>query len=239
MILTLTILVSVTLLGGLAVQFLGYDSKSIRLPLVFAGSYLFSVTLIHILPELFSLAGNPFQIGLFVLVGFFFQQVLEYFTSGVEHGHFHDHQNTPVSKLYLFIGLALHSLMEGALLTHASPFHDRTESYSLLLGIVLHKAPAAFALMAVFKNGPRLGWPQLLVLIGFSLISPIGMLMSSFLIGFSQESLLVLFAIVSGGFLHISTTIFVESSPHHEFRVNRILIMVLAAFLAIVSEMFL
>ncbi len=72
-----------------------------------------------------------------------------------------------------------------------------------------------------------------------ALASPIGMLGSDL---FARMGLLegkgmeILFAIVSGGFLHISTTIFFESSPHHRFQANKLLISILAALLAILSE---
>ena len=53
-----------------------------------------------------------------------------------------------------------------------------------------------------------------------------------------QEQLSILFAFVSGAFLHISTTIFVESSPGHRFRFNKIAISILAALLAIFTELY-
>ena len=116
------------------------------MPLIFGGSYLFSITVIHIFPELFALSSNPTKIGLVILLGFFFQQFLEYFTSGVEHGHIHE-QKSIRSKYYVLIGLIVHSLKEGALLTHDSPLHEQNSSYPLPFGIILNKAPAAFALM--------------------------------------------------------------------------------------------
>ena len=54
----------------------------------------------------------------------------------------------------------------------------------------------------------------------------------------SQEQLSILFDFVSGAFLHISTTIFVESSPGHRFRFNKIAISILAALLAIFTELY-
>ena len=63
-----------------------------RMLLVFAGSYLFAITVIHILPELYQHTSGVELMGLFVLAGFFLQQLLEYFTSGVEHGHIHTHE---------------------------------------------------------------------------------------------------------------------------------------------------
>jgi zinc transporter ZupT len=234
LILTISILILGALGGGLSVYLLGYQYKSIRLPLIFAGSYLFSITIIHILPELFSLTQKPFEVGLYLLMGFYFQSFLEYFTQGVEHGHYHAGEQKR-SNLYLIIALVLHSILEGSLLTHESPFHGQNESYSLLVGIVLHKAPAAYALMAICKSNRTSDWKQGLILAVFALASPVGMLTSS-MVSLSTEWFIFLYAFVSGNFLHISTTIFVETSPDHAPKFNRIAVSLLGASIAVASE---
>ena len=224
------------MLGGIAVKYVNGTQRSIRYPLIFAGSFLFSITIIHILPEVFSLSSTPKQMGLFILLGFFIQQVLEYFTSGVEHGHFHAEGHlSSGSRAGLLIALVIHSLLEGTLLTHDSPFHEQHESHSLLLGILLHKVPAAFALMATLKTSEKFTTRLWVILVVFSLSSPLGLVLSHEL-AFAPEHLLILFALVSGSFLHISTTIFVESSPNHRFGLAKILISAAGAAVAILAE---
>ncbi|SNS98497.1 ZIP Zinc transporter [Ekhidna lutea] len=233
MTLTVIILIACTLMGGLSINLIPGMKQNLRLPLIFAGSYLFAITIIHIIPELFSISRNPSTIGLYVLIGFFMQQFLEYFSSGVEHGHVHTNKAVSVSgRFSIIIALMIHSLLEGTLLTHDSPFHEKHESYSLLLGIVLHKMPAAFALMATMQG---LGKRAIYLLILFSLASPLGMILGDFVL-LSEDAVLVVFAIVCGSFLHISTTIFVEASPEHHFGLNKILISLLGAVLAILVE---
>lgn len=171
--------------------------------------------------------------GLFILLGFFLQQFLEYFSAGVEHGHVHAEKAVSVSgRFSIMIALMVHSLLEGTVLTHDSPFHEEHESHSLLLGIVLHKMPAAFALMAAMSG---MGKKAIYLLLLFSITSPIGFLVSDYVL-VNEESLLIMFAIVCGSFLHISTTIFVESSPNHHFGLKKILISLAGAVLAIVAE---
>lgn len=222
-----------TLLGGLCLNLFPVLKNNLRLPLIFAGSYLFAITIIHIIPELFSLSSNPSRIGLYVLIGFFLQQFLEYFSSGVEHGHFHAHKAVSIQgRTSIIIALFIHSLLEGSLLIHDSPFHEKHESYSLLLGIVLHKMPAAFALMVTMQ---ALGRKAIYLLLLFSLSSPLGLFLADYLT-ISGDSFLILFAIVCGSFLHISTTIFVEASPEHHFGLNKILVSILGALLAILVE---
>ena len=239
MFLIIFVLFGSAIVGGLAERFIAFKSGGIKHSLIFAGSFLFSITIIHILPEIFSLGSNPMRLGLFILLGFFFQQLLEYFTSGVEHGHAHVHNHlSGMSRFGLVIALMIHSFLEGALLTHDSPFHEQHESYSLLIGIVLHKVPAAFALTTTLKGGGKFTTQVWVILLLFAISSPIGLLLSQHLIVLSSDHLLTLFAFVSGGFLHISTTIFVESSPNHHFAVRKFIVSLLGAAIAIATELF-
>lgn len=232
MILTLIALITSVLVGGLASKWLVNDRIDIQLPLVFAGSFLFAVTIIHIIPELFTLSDDPHGVGIYVLIGFFIQRMLEYFSRGVEHGHSHSKGiESGWTKLSVMVALVIHSIMEGSLLTHESPFHQQHESYSLLLGIVLHKLPAALALMVIL-SGAKLKWVLLVI---FSLASPLGLVLGA-TYDLGADNLLILFAIVCGGFLHISTTIFVETSPEHSFGLNKTLVSVVGAGLAILVE---
>jgi zinc transporter ZupT len=242
--------------GSLAYFIPNWQEKHFKLVLVFAGSYLFAITVIHILPELFMNSGKPNQIGLFILLGFLLQQVLELFSSGVEHGHIHhagqlEHKSIG-GVLTLMIGLFLHAFLEGTLLSHDGLLqhahdhhhhegHHHHGSNHLLFGILLHKGPEAFALVAVLGTALKKRLVYLLLVI-FALASPMGMVLSSFLYEnnfISGEGLNIFYGIVAGGFLHISTTIFFESSPDHRFHLNKVIISIIAFALAISFELFL
>jgi zinc transporter ZupT len=228
-----------------------------RLLLGFAGSYLFSITIIHILPDLYeSQAGTEF-IGLAVLTGFFLQQFLEYFTAGVEHGHMHAHNhhhdhhhhhqprvhhhqaNRALSALVLLFALCVHAFLEGAML--AKPFRMNAfyNVNAVLLGIALHRAPAAFALMTVLAHQLHSRVKALPHLLVFSFAAPAGLLLSTYLVNaeiLSATGLVYLYAIVSGNFLHISTTIVFEGSPEHRFDAKRMAVVVLGALAAVAVE---
>src|SRR5688572_9463505 len=135
MALKLVVLFFTPLVAGLLIYLLPKSKGSnFRLLLVFAGSYLFAITVIHILPELYHHNQEVELIGLFVLAGFFLQQLLEYFTSGVEHGHIHtsethvhDHSHQSISALVLLFALCVHAFLEGGMLAqHLStgPIYD-------------------------------------------------------------------------------------------------------------------
>lgn len=232
-----------------------------KMLLVFAGSYLFAITVIHILPELYSQSRGLELIGLFVLIGFFLQQLLEYFTSGVEHGHLHahdhvhthghphahehieahthSHQHGAVSALVLLSALCIHAFLEGGMLAELHDHQPVYDSNAILLGIALHRAPAAFALMTVLAVQLHSRRKAIPYLVGFSMAAPIGLLISSYLASeqvLSSTALIYLYALVSGNFLHISTTIVFESTPGHKFEARKMAIAVLGALTAVAVE---
>jgi len=207
--------------------------------LVFAGAFIFSITIVHLLPELLTSSANPRKIGLFVLVGFFMQIFIDFSTSGVEHGHVHDHHHSNLSPIMLMIGLCLHALMDGSILVHPGNHETGQHLSGLLIGIVLHKIPAAIALMSVLNSVIKNKKVLFILLLIFSIASPAGLIFSEMLSTYKllgKEGFLILFAIVSGNFLHISTTIYFESSPDHSFHKKKIFISLIGALLAILIE---
>ena len=225
--------------GLLAFYIPKYNAKNYKLLLVFAGSYLFSITILHILPELFHSKVNEELIGIFILAGFFLQQGLEYLSNGVEHGHVHIHhhydKHRDASSLLVLIALFIHAFLEGGLLVNS----NTTGSGVLFWGIVLHKAPEAFALMSVLlcevKNKSR----AIFYLIIFSMATPAGLFFSNYLLVNNQlpaQGFIIIFALVAGSFLHISTTIVFESSPEHKFNGKKMAVAILGALVSIVAE---
>lgn len=231
--------------GFLLLKSPNFSAKKLSLFLVFAGAYLFSVTVIHLIPDLFLSNENPFAIGLYILIGFFLQKVIENFTSGVEHGHVHHHANYSVS--YLLIALCLHSFLEGSIMTDSIHSHHGPESvYShgsspkILLGIVMHKIPAAVALMALLLHKLKSKFQAYSALLIFAFASPMGLFLSEFLSHgnlLPQKYLIIFFAIVAGSFLQISTTIFIETDPNHKLNWQRFSVSLFGAVCAVLAQM--
>lgn len=195
--------------------------------LAFSGSFLLSITLLHLLPETFEEMGH--KAGLFLLAGFFIQLLIQRFTHGVEHGHTHvhvehhhheghahahEHHAPHVHHIPLYsivLGLSLHAFMEGIPLG----FHYRLEGTqtSLYFAVGAHKLPEAMlltSLMVNFKGRKH----ALALLVFFSLITPLASLLADVLgkkyFVMSQIVMWVV-PVVAGAFIHIATTIFFES----------------------------
>jgi len=246
----LLVLFFTPLIAGLMV-FLVPSAKenNFKMLLVFAGSFLFSITVTHILPELYRTHSDVELIGVFVLAGFFLQQLLEYFTSGIEHGHIHTHdhnhndhhahRNHTTSAIVLLIALCVHAFLEGSMLAQPITSGFGHDMNAVLLGIALHRAPAAFALMTVLAvqlHSKKKAIPHLLV---FSLAAPVGLFISTYFVEsklLTDTGLIYLYALVSGNFLHISTTIVFESSPEHRFNAKKLAVAVAGALVAVGAE---
>jgi len=253
----LIVLFLAPLLSGLLIFLVPQGrNANYKLLLVFAGAYLFAITVSHILPELYLQHEEVGYIGIFVLAGFFLQMVLEYFTSGVEHGHLHghhdhdhhhdhhhhhhDHHSNGMSAFVLLVALCIHAFLEGAMLAQPSAGSGVYNVNAVLLGIVLHRAPAAFALMTVLVFQLGSSRKALPYLVGFSLAAPLGLLLSNYLSSvevLTRNGLIYLYALVCGSFLQISTTIVFESSPEHRFNALKLLVAGAGAVTAVALEM--
>ncbi|HAA12366.1 MAG TPA: zinc permease [Cytophagales bacterium] len=240
----ITVLVMAALLGGLiGWRFVPGEGRAFQAALVFSGAYLFSLTIIHLIPELFESSEDVPNIAIFILIGFFLQVVLEFFTDGVEHGHIHVHNHGP-SSTYLVLAMCLHALLDGTILSqHALQHaHVHNGANALLIGLALHKIPAALALLTLLKARKKPNSTLTFVLVVFTLSSPTGLLLSDWMADqslISETNFVRLFALVSGTFLQISTTIFFESTPSHKPQKSKLMASLAGATLAVLSEMFL
>ena len=205
-------------LGSLAALFSNsYDEKKLKLLLSFAGAYLFSITILSLMPEVYSTANK--YTGVFILGGFWFQILLERYSKGIEHGHFHIHDvvKKHVIPFGIIASMCLHTFLEGIPLG-AFIENNRKISYSILVGIALHEFPAAFALAIILKGLKLTNRTILILMTIYCLTSPFGAILSFSLNYNVPESVFSQFmAFVIGTFLHISTTILFESSEHHKF----------------------
>ena len=202
-------------------------SKNIQLLLTFSGAYLLAVSVLHLLPEIFHHNHNKY-IGVFILGGFLIQILLEYFSQGIEHGHFHKSNFIPFSVL---ISLCLHALLEGVPL--GGHLHHHAHN-ALLTGVVLHKMPVAIVLMTFFLQSNMKKQKAYFYLLLFALMAPLGVFAGNLfttLANYHNE----IMALVIGIFLHISTTILFESSDGHKFSAQKIITIIIGAILATFS----
>lgn len=239
MVLALTILALVlsVLTVGLFVSLLDKkdNDQIIKLMLAFSGGFLLSLAFIHFIPELYE--HGSVRTGIYILIGFLVQLVLEFFSGGIEHGHVHSLKGSRL-PIALVIALSLHALLEGIPLgtelagAEIATSHHHEGNHGLLLGILLHKIPVAIALTTVLfasKISRSKVWVTLAV---FASVTPIGLLIGWNSVGEINFNFDIILAIVVGMFLHISTTIIFETSENHKFNFLKLLTILGGAGLA-------
>jgi len=227
-----SILFAGVVVSGSVVMFAKINSKTLKLILSFSGAYLFAITVLHLIPEVYE--GSSASIGVYVLAGFLIQIFLEFFSEGIEHGHIHLHNHKerafPVTMMF---ALSLHSFLEGMPL--AGPWNETRQS--LLFGITLHNIPIAIALMSMLMQSHISGTKAFAWLIVFALMTPLGTFFNS-LLGetiSTEEFSKKIMGVVIGIFLHISTTILFESSEHHRFHFIKLAVILAGMGLAVAT----
>ena len=194
--------------------------SNLKLLLAFSGSFLLSVTVISLLPEVYETKNTT--IGLYIMLGILFQIILEFFSKGAEHGHVHGHQTITHIPWLLFISLCIHALLEGFPVGH---HHD------LAIGIAIHHLPIAIILTTFFVQAQLNKKAIFAFMITFAMMTPLGTLASNYIPGL-QEYTTEITAIVIGILFHISSTIIFESSEGHKFIVAKVSMIILGIALA-------
>ena len=215
------ILFAFPLAGGLvAIPLRNARPDLLNLALSFSGAFLIGITFMSLLPQLFS-TGMP-DLGVFIMVGFFLQILLDQLSKGVEHGHIHVPDKVSSRfGLTILAGLSIHAFLEGIPL---SGMH----SHALMIGIAVHKIPAAFTLASVLlKTGTRVKIMPAHLLF-FIAMTPLAAWLTEWAALAEGEAfrntLNLIYAMVIGSFLHISTTILFEvSTKHHRFTLYRLM----------------
>jgi len=226
------------ILSGLSVFILKTSERTIKLILAFGGAFLLSLCFIELIPEIYSSESK--QIGLFIMLGFFIQLLLDFLTKGVEHGHHSHHEklNEPcrnkhdnISFSGIMIGICIHSFLEGMPLS--SNFQNIELKNTLLTGIIIHNIPISIVLVSLLIHTGLKKSTSIILLFIFALSAPLGTLTSYFLSEGLTENMSHYFnialAVVVGIFLHISTTILFETDEQHHFNLYKFIAIILGA----------
>lgn len=204
-----------------------------KLLLSFSGAYLFSVAVLHYFPLIFS-STSVKHAGMYVLLGFFLQLVLEQLTKGLEHGHFHVHSHHHPSFVYtVMLGICIHSFFDGIPVFSGEQYDH---NHAMLSAMALHKLPEGYALVILLMLLNIKRWLIFVLLTGYCTVAPLGMLTSGYFNDTNPQLLNILFAVVGGLILHVSTTILFESETGmHHFSYKKIIAVVGGASIAMMT----
>ena len=217
------------LVGGGASYIVNTKSALFKLILAFSGAFLFGTLMTHLLPEVFQNSSG----GLWVLLGFGVQLLLDFISKGLEHGHLHTHENRiPVLPL---VGLFIHAFIEGMPLGLDNIMHDHGHDHStngLLWSVAFHKIPIALLVATALRSAGLKTWKVVLGILLFALSSPLGNAMG---VGLELDpaSFLPVLGLATGLLLHVSTTILFESAANHQFNAMKMLVVAIGIALSL------
>lgn len=205
---------------GIAFYIKPNNKKNLKLLLAFSGSFLLSMTVVHLLPEVY--LQKNIAIGFCIMSGILFQIMLEFFSKGAEHGHVHGHGTMSQIPWFLFISLCIHAFLEGLPVAN---------HHQLAIGIAIHHLPIAIILTTFLLQSKLNNWAILFFMITFGIMTPLGTILANefaYLQVYKNE----ITAIVIGILFHISSTIIFESSEGHKFNIAKISMIILGFGLA-------
>lgn len=235
------ILFGTVILGGGIAFFVKSENRNLlQTALSFSGAFILGISVLHLMPVIYSIQ-QP-NIGLWIIGGFFIQLLLEQLSAGVEHGHIHVHSHQQSHfALQVMFGLCVHAFVEGMPLnSYHHLHHDHGHGHHLLFGIILHKAPAAFALVLLFLLAEYSKKTVFMMLLIFASMSPLGAALSGYLGANNIISTTMnynILAFVLGSFLHIATTILFETdnTAHHNIPKMKLIAIIFGLGMAILT----
>lgn len=243
------ILFASCLLSGSLVFVLKKQDKLLSYIGVFGGAFLLAVCFVHLLPEALTLQGEThvcsehshehshshsiLSVGLFVLIGFVLQLVLELLSNGAEHGHLHDEghdcsKSSFLPALMILLGVSIHAFLEGFALVV-----NQEVNYSLLIGVVLHNIPIAMLVVNAFMLAGSSKIKAFGFLSVFAVMGVLGSVLSIYL-DFLQDYMGYVIGFVVGILLHVSISTLFDSKESHKYNFVRFIVVITAFLLAVV-----
>ena len=190
-----------TLLGGGIALIRVWSDEYLHLFISLGAGVFLGTVFVHLLPEALELE-SEYDSGLVLLIGylvvFFLERVLNLVSKeGQDHGH-------RIVSITVFVGLSVHSLIEGMGLTVG--MQNEGIGQVILISILAHKIPAAFALGCLFMlakmSRAKVGGAILL----FSLMTPLGAaLFVPLASAASSEAVAIMTGLTAGSFLYVAT----------------------------------
>ncbi len=232
---------------GCLFLFLKIKPLHLNFLLAFSASYLFTITIVELLPSVFANSNDNFIKGIAIVGGFFFQTIIEAFSNGFEHGHLHSHsvnckKHIPIS---LIIGLYLHSYLEGFPIfipELGQPLESSngllSAQQSILFSVITHNIPLTAAFVTLLLEHQLKKQIVLIFICLFALMAPFAGGTYLLFQNTNIQSLSifneVVIPFIIGVFLHTSTTILFESADNHKYQLPRVIVIVVGVCCGII-----
>lgn len=202
----LAAIVATTFAGGVIPLLRNWSNRSLLIPVSFSAGILLGAAFFHMIPESAMVLRG--RLGWPLLGGFLIIFVLERFIlvhpypeEAGEHGHAH-HLHFGLAA---YIGISFHSLLDGLAVTSA--FERPDLGGVVLLAVIFHKMPDAFALASLLLLDR---WPRREVALWiavFAFTTPAGAVLSWFVLRQTSDAIVAAaIALSAGTFLAVATS---------------------------------
>lgn len=194
----------VTLFSGWLPLFTYKKKIKLNILISFCSGAMIAMSFVHMLPMTFEQLGP--DSGYYILIGFLFVYLLEKFS--MVHPCQEGDCNTHHLGLSAFAGLSVHGIVSGlsvgvALVSAQSP----SDSFPIIFAFVLHKIPEAFILATLLMQTRSSPKNRYLLVLLFSMIAPLGILISDYsLHHLVSTGLNLLLGVSTGTFIYIASS---------------------------------
>ncbi len=190
--------VSAFLGGALNLINLRFSREWLKLSNGFSAGLLITISLAHMLPEA-KLEVNY----IYAVAGFGIFYLIEGFTRSGSCSDAHCPESHPSGGMVAWSGMSFHALVDGVAM--GVGFGKSTElGIIIALAIMIHKAPIGFSLTSILSSRGYKYRDSLFLLVVFSVLTPLGALMSMLFLKVDTLVLYKALAFSGGTFLHIS-----------------------------------
>jgi zinc transporter ZupT len=180
------------------------NQKLLHLLIALGAGTMFSVSLVHILPE--TLEETHYSIYAFI-IGFLIIYLLEEILTPHSHDHHHhDHSHEDPHEHYnhvvtvAWIAIFIHTLFDG-LSIRAGFAMDKTLGLNILSWVAIHQIPVSLSVASMLRESLFTRRTQILLVILFGLAASLGFVVSTPLISHFSPALVACASALAGGSL--------------------------------------
>ncbi|WAH36550.1 ZIP family metal transporter [Alicyclobacillus dauci] len=194
-------------IGGAATVIKRLTSKEAMIVTGLGAGFLLGATVLDRLPD--SMSELPNTAPLYIVVGYLLLLVIGQLT-GKSHDHgalstSHGVALSTKSAVVSFVGLALHTFMDGVIIAGAFTM-SRSTGVLMFIAITMHKIPEGFSMATITLASGASRVRALLTSTGLAVSTMIGAVVTLELGSVDGSVVKILMALATGTFLYISTT---------------------------------
>lgn len=212
-------------IGGALTVFKQFNEQEIMIVTGLGAGVLLGATILDRLPQ--AMIAIPTTAPLYIIIGYLVLLIIEHYGGGAHRGHdqsavtqanpikvssaqtahAHTHSTLMSSRAAFvsFVGLLLHTFMDGVVIAGAFTI-NRSTGVLIFFAITMHKIPEGFSMASISLAAGSSRWRALLTASALALSTLVGALLTLGVGAVNQQLVNIFMALATGTFLFVSTT---------------------------------